>query len=70
MSDVRLIEQGELELMKKAAVYLRDKLLSADRDGPLVKLLHREIEVYNDELSRRARARQNGHAAAKHTVKD
>lgn len=70
MSDIKLIEQGELELMKKAAVYLRDKLLSADRDGPLVKLLHREIEVYNDELSRRARAKRNGQMAPRQSVGD
>ena len=53
MSDITVIKQSELEVMLKASIYLRQKLLNNDRNGPLVKLLTREIDLFNDEVSRR-----------------
>jgi len=53
MSDTTVIKQSELEVMLKASIYLRQKLLNNDRNGPLVKLLTREIDLFKDEVSRR-----------------
>jgi hypothetical protein len=38
-------------LIVKAAIFLRDKLSDVGRDGPLEKLLSREIELINGEIS-------------------
>jgi hypothetical protein len=53
MGDLKNVHHNELEITHKAALFLRDKLLTIDRDGPLVKLLTREINLINDEMSRR-----------------
>lgn len=56
MSDLTHIDQDELELLTRASIYLRDKLIANKRQGPLVKLLTREIDLYSDELSARIKA--------------
>jgi len=53
MPTIQSADKDDLVLIRKAAIYLRDKLLRVDRDGPLVKLLNREIDVITDELSSR-----------------
>jgi hypothetical protein len=51
MSNLEHINQKDLELIVKAAIFLRDKLSDVGRDGPLEKLLSREIELINGEIS-------------------
>ena len=53
MSNLQETSKNELVLIRKAALYLRDKLLMIERDGPLVKLLNREIDLITDELAQR-----------------
>lgn len=53
MTNITSVKQSELDVMLKASLFLRDKLLRNGRNGPLVKLLTREIDVFNDELDRR-----------------
>lgn len=53
MTKITSVKQSELDVMLKASLYLREKLLKNGRNGPLVKLLTREIDVFNDELDRR-----------------
>lgn len=54
MITINQISQDDLLVIRDTAVTLRDKLLRLERDGPLVKLLHREILLINDELALRA----------------
>jgi hypothetical protein len=51
MSNLEHINLKDLELIVKAAIFLRDKLSDVGRDGPLEKLLSREIELINGEIS-------------------
>jgi hypothetical protein len=51
MSNLEHINQKDLELIVKAAIFLRDKLSDVERAGPLEKLLSREIELINAEIS-------------------
>lgn len=53
MATLDTADKNQLILIRKAALYLRDKLLEMDRDGPLVKLINREIAIIDDELGRR-----------------
>lgn len=51
MTTIDQISQDDLILIRDTAITLRDKLMRLERDGPLVKLLHREILLINDELA-------------------
>ncbi len=53
MSDISTIDQKELELLTRASIYLRDKLLANGRDGALAKLLNREIDLFTNEIATR-----------------
>jgi len=53
MTTIDQISQDDLILIRDTAITLRDKLMRLERDGPLVKLLHREILLINDELAAR-----------------
>jgi len=65
MSELSEIEQQELELLTKASIFLREKLLSHGRNGPLVKLLNREIDIFSDELGDRFKANEARKQAAR-----
>lgn len=53
MATLQSADKNQLILIRKAALYLRDKLLEVDRDGPLVKLINREVTIIDEELTRR-----------------
>ena len=65
MNNVSDIETKELEIIAKGAIFLRDKLADVGRDGPLVKLLSREIELVNVELAKRKNNSSPGANAAR-----
>lgn len=54
MTTIDQISQDDLLLIRDTSVTLRDKLMQLEREGPLLKLLHREILLINDELAARA----------------
>ena len=62
MTTLHTADKNDLILIRKAAIYLRDKLLRIDRDGPLVKLLNREIDIITDELAHRKTTSQTQEA--------
>lgn len=53
MATLQTADKNQLILVRKAALYLRDKLLEVDRDGPLIKLINREVTIIDEELNRR-----------------
>jgi len=48
------VTNGDLKMMYRSAVFLREKMVGTGRSkAPLAKLLNREIDIINDELARR-----------------
>ena len=54
MRPLDTVTNGDLKMMYRSAVFLREKLVGTGRsDAPLAKLLTREIDIINEELTRR-----------------
>ncbi|MEQ8675162.1 MAG: hypothetical protein RLP44_20665 [Aggregatilineales bacterium] len=54
MRPLDTVTNSDLKMMYRSALFLREKLTSTGRAGsPLAKLLNREIDIINDELSDR-----------------
>lgn len=53
MAELNNVNQQDLKIVYRSAVYLREKLESMGRNGPLIKLLDREISMIKREFERR-----------------
>ena len=53
MASLSDLTRNDLRIMYRSAIYLKSRLERAGREGPLLKLLEREIDLIKIELEER-----------------